>query len=106
MDDGTSANGAELERVPAVARRSGRGGRAWRMWLALWALNFLLFAPSFAFRQGHRDFFPFRISYEFGLILAALALASRFGGRALARLAGTVTYAALLLFLTYDHAVP
>src|SRR5215211_5565717 len=73
------------------------------MWIALCGLNFLLFAPSFAFQQGHRN--VFRISYEFGLFLAALVLASRFRGRAVARVVGVAAYVALLLFLTYQHAI-
>jgi hypothetical protein len=108
--DGTSAaKGVDLEDAPAPVRRSGRRGRTWLMWMALWGLHLLLFMPWFAFRQGHQDFFSFfrfRLSYDFGLFLAALALVSRMRGRALARVAGVVAYAALLLFLTYDHAIP
>ncbi|HYX91697.1 MAG TPA: hypothetical protein VE782_09045, partial [Myxococcaceae bacterium] len=139
--DGTSAlGGLELERAPEAVQRSGRRGRTWLMWMALCAINCLLFAPSFAFHQGQQNFFPFfpaehphgayrldlrsgweyakavavrrenrdvfRISYEFGLFLAALALVSRTRGRAVLRLAGVLAYAVLLIFLIYDRAIP
>jgi hypothetical protein len=112
--DGASvSNGVVLEPASATGRRPGRRWRIGLVWIALACLNFLLFAPSFVYRQGHQDFFPsFRISYEFGLFLVALALASRIRGAVLARAAagvrvlGVAAYALLLLFLTYDSAIP